>query len=341
MNWLNNIKQKLSNFNHIIILMLIFLAIIPWISSTFYLILYTEILLMSILALGFNLLFSYGGLLSFGQAAYFATGAYTSGFLIKASFPFLLSIIIGTLSGFILAFILGYFSVRLNEIYFAMLTLAWGMMTYTIIFQWREVTGGSDGLTGIKIHQLQRLGVTLDWHNFTNYYYLCLLLFILVILFLWRIINSPFGEILQASRDNYQRLQFIGVNIKNVRWLAFTIAGGIAALSGALWSPFQRVASPEIAHWTFSAMPVLMTILGGYHRFFSPVIGASLFLLMEHFIQSNQRYLWQNLSHFHFINQPQIDLWNLLLGCFLIIIILDLPKVIFTIFIKFQKWLKL
>ncbi len=305
------------------------LFLFPWFLSPFNLVLLTEILLMGLFALSFNLLFGYTGLLSFGHAAYFATGAYVCGYLLKHSVPFLLAILSGVIAAAILATGLGYLSVRLDRIYFAMLTLAFGMMVYTIIFQWREVTGGSDGITGIFVTDLGIPGISIKLQGFSAYYYFSLILVAIATYLLWRITHSPFGELLQASRENAQRLLFVGINVRQLRWVAFILAGGMAGLAGALWSPFQRVANPEIAHWTFSTTPVLMTILGGYHRFAGPLVGATLFIGLEHWLQSNQGYFWQWLAGLPFLPdtlvKSQLNLWHLFLGLLLLPLILGFP----------------
>ncbi len=313
----------------IITLSILGLFLLPWFLAPFNLVLLTEILLMGLFTLSFNLLFGNTGLLSFGHAAYFATGAYVCGYLLKHSAPFLLAILAGVIAASILATGLGYLSVRLDRIYFAMLTLAFGMMVYTIIFQWRAVTGGSDGITGIFVTDLGIPGFSIKLQGFSAYYYLVLILVAIATYILWRITHSPFGELLQASRENIQRLLFVGINVRQLRWIAFILAGGIAGLAGALWSPFQRVANPEIAHWTFSTIPILMTILGGYHRFAGPLVGATLFIGLEHWLQSNQSYFWQWLASLPLLPdtlvERQLNLWHLFLGLLLIPLILGFP----------------
>ncbi len=317
-------RNRIESIASIIGLAILFL--LPLLFSPFNLVLLTEILLMGLFALSFNLLFGYTGLLSFGHAAYFATGAYVCAYLIKISIPFILAVPAGVIGALVVAAVLGYFSVRLDEIYFAMLTLAFGMMVFTIVFQWREVTGGSDGITAVSPTDLGIPGLVVKINGFANYYYLCLVVFLVAAYCLWRIVRSPFGELLQASRENADRLIFIGIDLRRLRWTAFTIAGLFAGLAGALWAPFQRVANPEMAHWTFSAVPVLMTILGGARSFAGPLIGATVFLLLEHVIQSNQRYFWQWLASWPIfppsLAERQLDLWNFFLGLLLIPLII-------------------
>ena len=232
-----SISQTNSMFDRlqwiIIAISILGLFLLPWFLSPFNLVLLTEMVLMGLFALSFNLLFGYTGLLSFGHAAYFATGAYVCGYLLKHSVPFLLAILAGVIAASTLATGLGYLSVRLDRIYFAMLTLAFGMMIYTIIFQWREVTGGSDGITGILVTDLNLLGISIKLQGFSAYYYFSLILVASATYVLWRIAHSPFGELLQASRENSQRLLFVGVDVRQLRWLAFILAGGRAGLAGA------------------------------------------------------------------------------------------------------------
>ena len=304
----------------------ILILLFPLILSPFNLLLLTEIIIMGLFALSFNLLFGYAGLLSFGHAAFFATGAYVCAYLLTANISLLLAAIAGVSTAFLVATVLGYFSVRLDEIYFAMLTLAFGMMIFTIIFQWREVTGGSDGITGIIVNDLGIPSLSLEIQNFSNYYYFCVLISSITSYLIWRVVNSPFGELLQASRENRERLIFVGVNLHQLRWIAFIIAGTVAGLAGTLWAPFQRVANPEIAHWTFSAMPVLMTVLGGAYSFWGPWLGAAIFLLLEHLIHSNQRYFWEWLASWSLFPsswaERQLNLWHFFLGLLLIPLIL-------------------
>src|SRR5699024_10125308 len=182
-------------------------------------------------------------------------------------------------------FIIGFLSVRLNEVYFAMLTLAFGMMIYSVVHQWRSVTGGSDGLSGFRVSHLG-LGLDLTLGDPAVYYHIVLVLVGIASLILYLIGRSSFGLTLKAIRQNPERVAFCGVNVRRYRLAAFTIAGAFGGLAGGLVVPFLRVATPELAHWSTSAEPVLMSILGGSSYFLGPFFGAVIFVLLEMWVSS-------------------------------------------------------
>jgi len=175
--------------------------------------------------------------------------------------------------------------VRLNEVYFAMLTLAFGMMVFSIAHMWRSVTNGSDGIAGFTLGEFG-LGIDLTLGNPAVYYHVVLGIVIVAALVLYLICRSSFGMTLQAIRQNAERVSFCGLNIRNYRLAAFTISGAFAGLAGGMMAPFLRVASPEMMHWSTSAEPVLMSILGGTGYFLGPFVGSALFVLLETWITS-------------------------------------------------------
>ncbi len=276
------------------------LALVPVVASDYFVVLATEVLLLSLFALSFNLLFGYTGLLSFGHAAYFAVGGYVTAVLLVRDVALVLAVPIAIASAGLVAFVLGWLSVRLNAIYFAMLTLAWGMMVYTVVFQWREVTGGSDGITNLPIQPV--LGLNLA--DFRVYYGVVLASVGLCTWLLWRVVHSPFGQMLVASRENPERLAFAGIDVRQYQLGAFVIAGLFAGVAGALFSPFARIAAPSLAHWTRSAEPVLMTILGGPGSFWGPIVGAAVFTFLRNWVTAQTEY------------------WNFVLGIILLPMVL-------------------
>ncbi len=261
------------------------LAGVSFLVSTYPLILMTEILIMGIFALGFNLLFGYTGLLSFGQAGFFGAGAYLGGLLLRhgpESLP--LALLAGTGGAALLALPIGALCVRRDEIFFAILTLGFGMMLHTVAFNWREVTGGSDGLTGFPVPPLSLAGMQVSLFHPRHMFLFVLGCAALVALLLWRAVNSPSGLLLRAVRENKERLAFVGGNVPAIRLSAFVAAGAVSGLAGILFALFNRVAAPDMAHWTFSARPVLMTILGGTTTFLGPLAGAAVFFTLEHLV---------------------------------------------------------
>ena len=276
------------------------LAAVPFVASDYFVVLLTEVLLLGLFALSFNLLFGFTGLLSFGHAAYFAIGGYVTAILLVRDVPLPLAFVAGVAAAALAALALGWLSVRLDEIYFSMLTLAWGMMVYTVAFQWREVTGGSDGITNLPIRPILGLNVA----DFRVFYLVALAVVAGCSWLLWRIVHSPFGRTLVAIRENAERIAFAGIDVHRYQLAAFVIAGLFAGVAGALFSPFARIAAPSMAHWTKSAEPVLMTILGGPGSFWGPAVGATVFTFLRNWVTAQTEY------------------WNLVLGLILLPMVL-------------------
>lgn len=248
-----------------------------WLGS-FWLYLAMQMMLLALFALGFNLLLGHTGLLSFGQAGFFAVGAYVCA-LILLELPSLLpGLVGGVLAAGLVALVLGYLSVRLTEIYFAMLTLSFGMMIYSLAIRWRDVTGGDDGLTGIPRAPLELPYLSIDLTQLQNYYYFVLVVTLLAVWLMRRIVNSPLGLTLRAVRDSAVRAAFVGVPVRRYRLWAFLVAGLYAGLAGAMLAPLERTITPVYAHWLYSAEPVLASLLGGIYVFAGPILGAVLFI---------------------------------------------------------------
>jgi len=300
---------------------IVILFLLPLILNTYLILLVTEIMIMGLFALSFNLLFGYTGLLSFGHAAFFGVGGYVTAFLLIHHTPsLLLALAAGILAAIIAALVIGFFAVKLDEIYFAILTLGFGMMFYSLAHQWRSVTGGSDGLTGLLIPSLGWGALRIHIDLPRSYYYFVALIFLATTWLLLRLTRSAFGLILISIRENKERAAFTGINIRGFRLACFVIAGAFAGMAGGLFAVFDRMASPSMLHWTTSAQPVLMTILGGPHVFFGPVVGAILFFLIEHLITQ------------------YTDIWMIYLGAILIPLVIFFPEgILGTLLSKIRK----
>lgn len=265
--------------------LILFLLLLPTFSGKYLLYMTIHILLLSVFALGFNLLLGYTGLLSFGQAGFFAVGAYASAKVLLVLPSLLAGVAAGVVAGGIAALILGYLCVRHTRIYFSMLTLSFGMMIYSIAWKWREVTGGDDGLVGIPRAPFSIPGLfSIDMSSMDRYYYFVLVVVLIAIFVLYRIVNSPFGLTLKGIRDSENRVAFAGISIRNYRLLSFVIGGVYAGLAGSLLPPLENTVTPPIAHWTQSAEPVMVTLLGGIHTFSGPIVGSILFYLIKDII---------------------------------------------------------
>lgn len=214
----------------------------------------------------------------------------------------------GLLGAAVLALVIGCLCVRRDEIYFAILTLGFGMMLFTVAHNWRSVTGGSDGLGNFTLPQLGLLGWSFSLFNPKHFYFLVLFIVALGALVLLRVVHSPFGLLLKGTRENCNRVAFIGANVRSVRLFAFVIAGALSGLAGALFAFFNRIASPEMLHWAFSGKAVLMTILGGSGVFLGPAVGAAIFFVLEHYITA------------------YTTNWMIFLGGILVVLVLLFPK---------------
>ncbi len=205
-----------------------------------------NVLLLVLLALSFNLLFGMTGLLSFGHAAFYAAGAYATALLLRAGAPLLPAVLAGALVAAALAAVVGAFCVRHTRVYFSMLTLAFGMFVYAIVWKWTDVTGGDDGLVGIPRKSLGLPGpLDVDLSPLRKYYWFAAILVI---------------------------------------FLAFVVAGGFAGLSGALLAPLEQTVAPTAAHWTKSAEPVMAALIGGPFSFAGPIVGAVVYLGLKELI---------------------------------------------------------
>jgi branched-chain amino acid transport system permease protein len=286
--------------------------LLPRFVSTFNLILFQYGIAFAIVALGFNLLLGYTGLLSFGHGAYFAAGAYGVAMTAKY-FPqfFSLEILIpiALLFSLLISAVFGFVCVRHTKVFFAILALALSMLLYALLFKFYHLTGGSDGLY-VKIPML--FGQTFEGvrrPQFLSgfYHYFLVGVFFASFLLMKCIVNSPFGKALQAIRDNEVRAELIGIRVRRYRLYAFMISGMYSGLGGALWSFVNGHVTPDVAHWVFSGELVYMTLLGGFGVLAGPVVGALVFNFLKLYAMGATEY------------------WMFIIGATLIIIVLVLP----------------
>jgi branched-chain amino acid transport system permease protein len=259
---------------------------IGYFSGRFVLYLTMRVMILAIFAMGYNILFGRTGLLSFGHAAFYATGGYGVALcsMHVHSHP-LLTILVGIMAAAFLALIIGFFCVRHTEIYFAMLTLAFGMMVFSLMWNLRDITGGDDGLYGIA-----RGSISLGFYNISlvkdsQFYFLVLFFFVASVLLIHRICQSPFGLILAGIRENHIRTEFAGLGVKRYRLAAFVVSGAFAGLAGALGLLLESNVTPFAAHWSHSANPVLVSIMGGLQTFSGPLVGSVVFVVLREVIQ--------------------------------------------------------
>src|SRR4051812_25024473 len=237
-----------------------------------------QALCFALLACAFNLLIGYGGLLSFGHAMFLGTAGYCSAHALKVwALPPELGILVGVAGAFVLSLITGYISIRRQGIYFSMITLALSQLLYFIYLQ-APFTHGEDGIQGIP--QGRMFGV-FDLTKPTVLYYVVLVGFLAGFLLIYRIINSPFGEVLKAIRENEARAISLGYKTERYKLVAFVLSATLAGLAGATKAIVFQLASLTDVDWTMSGEVVLMTLVGGLGTIFGPVVGAFIIIAMQ------------------------------------------------------------
>ena len=273
---------------------------IPLSGSDYLIDLMTEIAIYALFAMSLNVLVGYAGNVSFGHAAYFAIGGCTCAILLTTyQWPIYASLPAAVLFSAVCAAVIGFFCVRLTDIYFAMLTLAFAMLVWSIAFKWRSLTGGDDGFLGVTLPQLLT--------SRTMFYYFCQVMVWVSIAALWMICRSPFGRVLTAIRENAMRAEFVGINARLLRLAAFVVAGTFAGIAGALFAMYNKGMYVESAFWPESAQVLIMVLLGGMYSFSGPALGAALLYLLD--VLSNQ----------------YTEYWPAVLGSILLLVVLIAP----------------
>lgn len=241
-------------------------------------------LVQIVFALSFNIIFGLAGLVSFGHAAYFAAGAYTAGLLLQKGVPIPLPLILvsGALMGGVLALLVAALALRRSSgNYFAILTLALAELLHIVISK-STLLGREDGMTGLKPPRLDLGVMTVDLSQGHALYYLLLVVTLVAGLCAWLLWSGPIGRRLAATRLEPDRAAFLGINVHRARVQAFALSGVGAGLAGAMYAPLAQLLTPEVAHWSFSALPILFCLLGGAASFWGPVAGVLVFLGVEH-----------------------------------------------------------
>jgi branched-chain amino acid transport system permease protein len=292
--------------------LLLVLALLPAVIPPYQVVLLSYGLIFAIAALGFNLLLGYTGLLSFGHSAYFGMGAYAVALVVKYFHVSSMELFLlgGVLATAAVAALFGFVCVRYTRIFFGILTLALSQVLWSLAFKFFWVTGGTDGLRVPTPTLLGGLvsaaGDKLDFLSHRYYYYV-LMMFAVGVAVMWVIVHSPFGKALQAIRDNETRAEFVGVQVRRYRWVAFVVSGIYTGLAGALWVPLNGLTTPDVLIWTFSGEIVFFTVLGGFQTFAGPLVGAIVFNYLKTWAVGYTVY------------------WQMVLGVVLVVLVLALP----------------
>jgi branched-chain amino acid transport system permease protein len=269
--------------------------------NIFLLTLFTRIVIFALAAASLNLIMGYGGMMSFGHAAYLGIGGYAVGILAHEGIGSgLIQWPVALAASALFALVIGTLSLRTRGVYFIMITLAFAQMAYYVVSGLARY-GGDDGLT---IYKRSDFGGLINLSNRVQFYYLCLGCLLGGIYLIWRVVNSRFGMVVQGLRSNEQRMQAIGFPVNRYRLVCFVIAGTMCGLAGALLANNTDFVSPAAMYWTRSGDLMVMVILGGMGSLFGPVIGAIAYLLLEEALSQVTEY------------------WALIMGPLLLLIVL-------------------
>lgn len=241
-----------------------------------------NVLIFMLFAASYNLLLSTSGLISFGHAAYLGVAAYATGYSAKyLGLTPELAIAFGTLVGALLGVAFGFLAIRRQGIYFAMITMGLAQLVYFVCLQRAEITGGEDGLTGVPRGKLFGL-ISLE-DNFATYYFVLVVVAAAMVL-IYRIVESPYGLMLSAIRDNEVRMASLGHRVFRYKLMLYTLASGLAALAGSLKAVVFQLVTLNDVHWWMSGLAVLMTLIGGIGTIYGPLVGALVIVFIQTYL---------------------------------------------------------
>ncbi|HKX42839.1 MAG TPA: branched-chain amino acid ABC transporter permease, partial [Burkholderiaceae bacterium] len=275
--------------------------LVPLVGDRYVTVLLTDIVCFALFAVSLHFIMGPAGMHSFGHAAYFGLGAYAAALLVRSlSLPMEVSLVVAPIASALGALLFGWFCVRLSGVYLAMLTLAFAQIVWSVVFQWDDFTGGSNGLTGVW---------PAEWlADKRAYYYLTLALVGIGVLLLRRVLFAPFGYALRAGRDSPLRADAIGIDVKTLQWAAFVVAAVFAGLAGALYAYSKGSISPDSIAVGRSVDGLVMVLLGGLQTLAGPIVGAVTFTWLQDAVARNT------------------DYWRALLGAIILLLVLAFPQ---------------
>ena len=295
---------KWSFFGLVVVLFLLLPFLTPYRSLA------TEMLIFAIFAVGFDIIFGYTGLLSFGHAIFFGIGAYGTALVLVRVVPSLFVALVTAIAvGLVASYIVAFLSIRKRGIYFVMITLAFCQMFYFMAFKWTSLTGGDSGFHGVPRTSFGPV----DLNSETTFYFFILAIFFLSVLLAFRIVNSPFGRVLKALKDNEDRARSVGYNTTRFKTIAFMISAFFASLAGGLYAVHSNFVPLDTLSINTSGDVVIMALLGGIGTLYGPILGAMVIVYLKNLLSS-----W-------------IGNWNLILGAIFIISVLTVRQGIFPL----------
>ncbi|WP_436970129.1 branched-chain amino acid ABC transporter permease [Lysinibacillus sphaericus] len=304
-------------------LLLAILVLLPFVNdSRTLLILLTQIFIFGILAMSYDILLGYTGIVSFGHAMFFGLGAYTTAVMLKQMEPtlatFLLSIVVGMLLAGFISFLVGLLTLRLKSHFFAMLTLSFSGLFLVVAEKWRSVTYGNDGFT-FRAPEMFRDRMT--------FYFIVLACLVVIFIALNRFVNSPTGRILIAVRENEQRTKSLGYNTLYYKVIASVVAGTVASLAGSLYAVSLRFVNTSVMTMDITLDALLMTIIGGVSTLVGPLLGSAVIEYAQHALSGLAR------------DYPIFERWIIFFGILYILAVIFFPKgIIGSLRLMFWKW---
>jgi len=283
------------------VVIFLILFVLPSFIPRFYTYILALIYVTSLLAMSLNLVVGHGGMFQFHHAVFYGVGAYTVALMLKkTSLPMWTGFVAGPIVAAFTGLIIGWLCVRLTRLYFGMLQISLGSLIWAIVLRWYSFTGGDDGIPGIPVPPF------LSSQN--NSYYFILIILVICLIIMYLILRSPFGNTLQAIRDNPQRCEAVGINVKRHQLIAIVIATFFAGVAGVLFVVLERSVFTDLLFWVLSLEVFIMCLLGGWFTFIGPVLGAAIIVALRTFVGIFTEY------------------WTLILGVVLILLIFFLPE---------------
>lgn len=260
-------------------------VVYPHLAGIYYTDFFVKFAIFALYAVSLNLLLGYMGLLSFGHAIFFGTGAYATALALThvGSLPLIPALLIGGLSGGLLALILSPLLIRVNGTAFAMLTLAFGQLFFVFALKFRNITGGEDGIGGYPTPSLSIPGiVAINMLNQTNFYYFAVTVIAISIWMMWFYTRTPFGSLIVGIRDNEKRMDYMGFRLPQTKAVNLIVSGAFAGIAGGLYALFQNLVSTSGVLDLFTSLyPIMMAYIGGIGNFFGPILGSAIFHILE------------------------------------------------------------
>jgi branched-chain amino acid transport system permease protein len=279
----------------------IVLLILPPIIPRFYTYILTLMFVTGLLAMSLNMVVGHGGMFQFHHAAFYGASAYAFALILKkTSLPLWVAFFAGPIIAAALGFFIGLFCVRLTRLYFGMLQISLGSLLWAIVFRWYDFTGGGDGIYGIPMPSMLS--------SLKSSYYFILVMLTICLLVIYLIFKSPFGTTLLAIRDNPQRCEAVGINVRRHQLVAIVIATFFAGMAGVLFVVLEKSVFPDLLFWVLSLEIFIMCLLGGWFTFLGPLLGAAIMVSLRTFVGIYTEY------------------WTLILGIILILLIFFLPE---------------